>query len=171
MSCFRVWAPEDLAPGIDRDSYRDETLWWTAELSGRRIVTRVTDGRRSGAPKTSRYGRGDLSEVPPVPSADPQELRRQLAAQLGELPPELRTAAGLLTVVSRIFRYHLLSTGQLSALLFELAATTGIQDRARTRTGRTDPGSPSAPTTPRVVERRCSSARAPASCSATRRPL
>ncbi|WP_327042773.1 hypothetical protein OG400_11870 [Micromonospora ureilytica] len=129
VSCLRVWAPADLAPGIDRDSYRDETLWWTAELSGRRVVTPVTHGRRSSPPETFRYLPGDLSEIPPAPSVDPQELRQQLAAQLGELPPEMRTAAGMLTVVGRIFRYHLLSPGQISALLFELAATPGIQDR------------------------------------------
>ncbi|WP_433129927.1 hypothetical protein ACQPWW_05985 [Micromonospora sp. CA-240977] len=129
VSCLRVWAPADLAPGIDRDSYRDETLWWTGELSGRRVVTPVTDGRRSAAPETVPYRRGDLAEIPPAPSVDPQELRQQLAAQLGEQPPELRTAAGMLNVVSRIFRYHLLSPGQISALLFELAATPGIQDR------------------------------------------
>ncbi|MEV4120607.1 hypothetical protein [Micromonospora sp. NPDC049645] len=129
ISCLRVWAPADLAPGTDRDSYRDETLWWTAELSGRRVVTPVTDGRRSGAPTTVPYRRGDLSEIPPAPSVDPQELRRQLASLLGEQPPELRTAAGMLNLVSRIFRYHLLSPGQVSALLFELAATPGIQDR------------------------------------------
>ncbi|MET8040177.1 hypothetical protein ABZU25_04825 [Micromonospora sp. NPDC005215] len=129
VSCLRVWAPADLAPGIDRDSYRDETLWWTGELSGRRVVTPVTDGHRSAAPETVPYRRGDLAEIPPAPSVDPQELRQQLAAQLGEQPPELRTAAGTLNVVSRIFRYHLLSPGQISALLFELAATPGIQDR------------------------------------------
>lgn len=129
VSCLRVWAPADLAPGIDRNSYRDERLWWTPELSGRRVVTPVTKGRRSGTPAAFQYLPGDLSEIPPAPSVDPQELRQQLAAQLGELPPEMRTAAGMLTVVSRIFRYHLLNPGQVSALLFELAATPGIQDR------------------------------------------
>ncbi|MFG1913939.1 hypothetical protein [Micromonospora sp. NPDC048898] len=129
VSCLRVWAPEDLAPGLDRRRYRDEQLWWTAALSGHRIVTLVTSGRRSGQPTSFRYGLGELSEIPPVPSVDPVELRRQLAAQLGELPPELRNAAGMLNVVVRIFRYHLLSPRQISALLFELAATPGIQDR------------------------------------------
>ncbi|MCG5434941.1 hypothetical protein [Micromonospora foliorum] len=129
VSCLRVWAPADLAPGVDRDSYRDETLWWTAELSGRRVVTPVTNGRRSGTPETFRYLPGDLSEIPPAPSVDPQVLRQQLTAELGELPPELRTGAGMLNVVSRIFRYHRLSPGQISALLFELATTPGIQDR------------------------------------------
>ncbi|MFG1839452.1 hypothetical protein ACGFH8_13560 [Micromonospora sp. NPDC049175] len=129
LSCLRVWAPADLAPGVDRNSYRDEHLWWSPALSGRRVVTTTTKGRRSGAPASFRYGQGDLTEVPPVPSVDPSELRRQLAAQLGELPPELRTAAGMVNVVSRVFRYHLLSPGQISALLFELAATPGIQDR------------------------------------------
>lgn len=127
--CRRIWAPADLAPGVDRRNYRDEQLWWTPALSGRRTVTVVADGRPSGEPTSAPYGPGDLSEIPPVPSADPAELRRQLDAQLGELPAELRTAAGMITVVSRIFRYHLLSPGQISALLFELAAMPGIQDR------------------------------------------
>ncbi|MEU8287952.1 hypothetical protein AB0C01_26840 [Micromonospora sp. NPDC048905] len=129
LSCLRVWAPADLAPGVDRGSYRDERLWWSTALSGRRVVTTTTRGRGPGAPASFRYGQGDLSEVPPVPSVDPSELRRQLAAQLSELPPELRTAAGMVNVVSRLFRYHLLSPGQISALLFELAATPGIQER------------------------------------------
>ncbi|MET8372561.1 hypothetical protein [Micromonospora profundi] len=129
VCCLRGWAPADLAPGINHDSYRDEQLWWDSALSGRRIVTPTIDGRRSRAPAPVTYRRGDLSEIPPVPSVDPPELRRQLTALVGELPPELRNAAGLLKVVSRIFRYHLLSPGQISALLFELAATPGIQDR------------------------------------------
>ncbi|WP_435204659.1 hypothetical protein [Micromonospora sp. bgisy143] len=129
VACLRTWSPADLAPGVDRDSYRDEQLWWTPALSGRRTVTVVKGGHPSGKPMSAPYGRGDLSEIPPVPSADPVELRRQLADQLGELPPELRTAAGMLTVVSRIFRYHLLSPAQVSALLSELAATPDIQDR------------------------------------------
>ncbi|MEU5780397.1 hypothetical protein [Micromonospora lupini] len=127
--CRRIWAPADLAPGVDRKSYRDEQLWWTPTLSGRRTVTVIAGGRPSGKPTSAPYGPGDLTEIPPAPSADPVELRGQLAAQLGELPSELRTAAGMITVVSRIFRYHLLSPTQISALLFELAAMPGIQDR------------------------------------------
>ncbi|WP_234583000.1 hypothetical protein [Micromonospora sp. MH99] len=127
--CRRIWAPADLAPGVDRGSYRDEQLWWNSALSGHRVVTAFAGGRPSGEPTSAPYGPGDLSEIPPVPSADPVELRRQLADQLGELPEELRTAAGMITVVSRFFRYHLLSPAQISTLLFELAATPGIQDR------------------------------------------
>ncbi|MCX5069460.1 hypothetical protein OOJ91_26795 [Micromonospora lupini] len=129
VACRRIWAPADLAPGVDRKSYRDEQLWWAPALSGRRTVTLIAGGRPSGEPTSASYGPGDLTEIPPAPSADPVELRGQLAAQLGELPEELRTAAGMITVLSRIFRYHLLSPAQISALLLELAAMPGIQDR------------------------------------------
>ncbi|SCL28713.1 hypothetical protein GA0070616_3746 [Micromonospora nigra] len=127
--CRRIWSPNDLAPGIDPARYRDEQLWWSARLSGRRVVTPVVKGRRSSGPTMSRYRQGDLTEIPSLPSADPAELREQLAAQLGELPPELRSTAGMLHLVSRLFRYHLLDPGQRSALLYELAATPGIRYR------------------------------------------
>ncbi|MEU4772452.1 hypothetical protein [Micromonospora sp. NPDC023644] len=128
--CLRVWSPPaNLAPGVDPGTYRDEQLSWSRKLSGRRVVTPVVAGRRSTEPQVSRYREGELTEVPPEPSADPTELREQLTAQLDGLPPELRNAAGLMELVSRLQRYHLLGPGQRSALLHVLATTPGIAVR------------------------------------------
>ncbi|MFG3421260.1 hypothetical protein [Micromonospora sp. NPDC048063] len=128
--CLRAWSPKDLAPGTDDPrTYRDEQLWWNSRLAGRRIVTPVIDGRRSTDPSVVRYGEGDLTEVPPRPSADPADLREQFAQQLGALPPEQRDAAGTLQVVARLNRYHQLGAAERSALLHHLADTPGIEAR------------------------------------------
>ncbi|MGW4498586.1 hypothetical protein ACWENR_08205 [Micromonospora sp. NPDC004336] len=128
--CLRVWSLGDAPPGTDGlRTYRDERLWWNSRLAGRRTVTPVTDGRRSPYPSVVRYGEGDLTEVPPRPSADPADLRDQFARQLDALPPEQRDAAGTLQVVARLNRYHPLDAAQRSALLHHLAGTPAIQRR------------------------------------------
>lgn len=128
--CSRVWSPEILVPGADElRTYRDERLWWNAGLAGRRTVNQVTDGRREPDPTVVRYGEGDLSEVPPRPSADLADLRDQFAQWLRDLPPEQRNAAGTLQFVAMLNRYHLLDTAQRAALLHHLADTPGIERR------------------------------------------
>ncbi|MFG1887522.1 hypothetical protein ACGFIR_06585 [Micromonospora sp. NPDC049051] len=127
--CLRVWSPPaNLASGVDLDSHHDEQLWWTSKRSGRRVVTPVVAGQRS-EPQESRYQEGELTEIPPEPSADPAELSEQLSAQLDELPPELRNAAGLMELISRYHRYHLLDPGQHSVMLHKLGTTPGITAR------------------------------------------
>ncbi|MER5332901.1 hypothetical protein [Micromonospora sp. NPDC002717] len=128
--CLRVWSPADLVAGTDDlRSYRDEWLAWNSRLAGRRTVTPVTDGRRSPDPSVIRYGEGDLTEIPPRPSADPADLRDQLAQELAALPPEQRGAAGTLQAIARLNRYHPLGPAERSALLHQLADTPGIAER------------------------------------------
>ncbi|MFI5835016.1 hypothetical protein ACIA5A_15225 [Micromonospora sp. NPDC051300] len=131
FTCLRVWSPEDLALGSDDlMRYQEERLWWTRERSGRRTVHDVDDGRRSRA-QDARYDRGELRAVPPDPSADLTELRRQMDALLRAKPPVLRNAAGMLETVAWINQFRPLTAGQRAALLRWLAEQDGIVDGGR----------------------------------------
>lgn len=126
--CLRVWSPDDLKPhSDDLRRFREERLWWTRELTGRRTVQAVDNGRRSRA-KVSSLGRRELTGVPPEPSEDLAALREQVAELLGAKPPELRNAAGMLELVAEMHRFWPLSAPQRVTLLRLLAETEGIVD-------------------------------------------
>ncbi|PTA44538.1 hypothetical protein [Micromonospora sp. RP3T] len=126
--CLRVWSPKDLKPHSENPKrFREERLWWTREGTGRRTVQPVDHGRRS-RPKPAPLGPNELTEVPPAPSADPAELRAQVASLLAGRPPELRNAAGLLELVAEMYRFWPLSAPQRATLLRLLAGTEGIID-------------------------------------------
>jgi len=124
---------------------RDETLYWRADLAGRRILITLPADATATLTTSDVLAVGSIApplDYPPgetpisinVPSTRPEILGGQLTAH-----DPARTPQSILRGVAEIYRVHALSAAQRAAIVQVLADTDGLVERGLVtdRAGRT----------------------------------
>jgi hypothetical protein len=142
----RTWSCDLTTGGSPaRGPVRDETLYWRADLAGRRTTVTVPADAPAALTTSDAAAVGSIAPplvYPPgetpisisVPSTRPEILGGQLAAY-----DPARTPRSILRGVAEIYRLHALSAAQRAAIVQVLADTDGLVERGLVtdRVGRT----------------------------------